>query len=78
MIGSWATTQPPGRTAAAIMRHHGRRLEHVEQQEAAEGEVDLLGQRQVLAGLGQRDHLGVRRGGARATSSRARGSLSTA
>ena len=31
---------------------------HVEQQEAAEGQVDRLGQGEVLAGLGEGDHLG--------------------
>ena len=31
----------------------------MQQQEPAEGEVHLLGQRQVLAGLGQRNHLRV-------------------
>ena len=31
--------------------HHGERLEHVEQQETAERQVDLLGQGEVLAGL---------------------------
>ena len=43
--------------------HHGERLEHVEQQEAAERQVDLLGQGEVLAGLGERDDLCVRRRG---------------
>ena len=65
VMGSCATTQPPGRTARRHHAHHVDRLEHVEQQEAAEGEVDLLGQREVLAGLGQRDHLRVRGRGAR-------------
>ena len=36
---------------------------HVHEKEAAEGEVDLLGQDQVLAGLGQGDDLGMGGGG---------------
>ena len=43
--------------------HHGQGFVHVEQQEPAEGEIDLLGQRQVFARLGQRNDLGVGRGG---------------
>src|ERR1019366_5808813 len=39
------------------------RVEHVEQQEPAEGEVDRLGQHEVLAGLGDRDDLAWRGGG---------------
>ena len=59
VIGSWATTQPPGRTAAAMRREHDGGIDHVEQQEAAEGQVDRLGQPQVLAGLGDGQHLAV-------------------
>ncbi len=55
----------------AAVPHGGRhgaddhdRVEHVHQEEAAERQVHLLGQRQVLAGLGEGDHLGVGRRGA--------------
>ena len=51
---------------------------HVQQEEAAEGQVDLLGQRQVLAGLGERNHLGVGRGGRPRHLVAGGGSLSTA
>ncbi len=62
-MGSWATTQPPGRTAAAIRAQDHRRVDHVQQQEAAERQVDRLGQAQVLAGLGDGQHLAVGGGG---------------
>ena len=78
VIGSWTTTQPPGADGAGHHAHHGERLEHVQEQEAAEGQVDLFGQRQVLAGLGEGDHLCVRRRGAAPPRRAASGSLSTA
>ncbi len=55
----------------------GERVDDVEQDEPAEREIDRLGQREVFARLGERQHLGVGGGGA-ATSSRAAGSESTA
>ena len=64
VIGSWATTQPAGAHGARHHAHDRERLEHVEQQEAAERQVDLLGEGEVLAGLGERDHLRVGRRGA--------------
>ena len=70
---------PAARATTAAMRpHHHGGVVHVQEQEAAEGQVDRLGQDQVLAGLGQGDHLGVGGRGRAATSSRASGSLSTA
>ena len=63
VIGSWATTHPPGRTASAMRAQHHRRVDDVEEQEAAEGEIDRLGQAEVLAGLGDGEHLAVGGGG---------------
>ena len=60
-MGSWATTQPPGADGCGHAGEDGRRVEHVQQEEATEGEVDRLGQTQVLTGLGDGQHLAVRR-----------------
>ena len=78
VIGSWATTQPPGRTASPMRRSTTSGVDDVEQEEAAEREVDRLRQEQVLARLGDRDHLGVGRGRSGHLVARAWGSLSTA
>ena len=64
VIGSWATTHDPGLDHGGHAPDHHGGVVDVEQQEAAEGQVDLFGQDQVLARLGQGDHLGV--GGRRA------------
>ena len=61
VIGSWATTQPPGRTARGHPGQHHGRIDHVQEQEPAEGQVDRLGQPEVLAGLGDGQHLAVGR-----------------
>jgi hypothetical protein len=39
--------------------HHDGGVEDMEQQETAEGQIDLFGEDQVLSGLGQGDDLGV-------------------
>ena len=59
VIGSWATTHAPGLDHGGHAPHHHGGVVHVQQQEATEGQVDLLGQDQVLPGLGQGDDLGV-------------------
>ena len=51
---------PAGADRVCHHAHDGDGLEHVEQQETAEREVDLLGQRQILTGLRECDHLRVR------------------
>ena len=59
VIGSWATTHPPGSDGAGHPPEHHGRIDHVEQEEPAEGQVDRLGQTEVLAGLGDGQHLAV-------------------
>ena len=60
VIGSWATTQPAGSDGGghAPQHDHGG-VDHVQEEEPAEGQVDRLGQAQVLAGLGDGQHLAV-------------------
>ncbi len=50
---------PAGPDGAGHLADDRDGLEHVQQQEAAEREVDLLGQREILAGLRERDDLRV-------------------
>ena len=52
---------PPGLTTAAMRRTTTEGSMDVEEQEAAERQIDLFGEDQVLSRLGERDDLGVGR-----------------
>ena len=77
VIGSWTTTQPPGLTTAAMRRTTTEGSWTWRSRNRQNARSTCSGSDQVLAGLGERDHLGV--GGRRAGHLVAgEGSLSTA
>ena len=61
MIGLLRHHPAAGAHGLAHAAQHHDRVEHVHEEEAAEGEVDRLGQQELLARLGDGDHLGMGR-----------------
>ncbi len=63
VMGSWATTHPPGRTASLMRCKTMDGSYDVEEEKPAKGKVHGLGEKEVLAGLGDGDHLAEAGGG---------------